>query len=190
MMIVAAAGVIMNGAIAFALHQTSSEVNIHSSFLHMLGDTISTAAVIVGGWIILLTGQTWVDPALSFGIGAMILWSAMGIVRESLNILLEGTPRGIRLHEVTQAIQATQGVLGVHDLHIWSLGSHTHALSCHILIADLPLSESDRILQQVNETLHRNFQIDHTTVQFEHIGCEVEHGCVMPVSESAHRHTH
>jgi cobalt-zinc-cadmium efflux system protein len=190
MMVVAGAGVVMNGAIALALHRSSHEVNIRSAFLHMLGDTISTAAVIVGGWGIMLTGHNWIDPALSLGIGTLILWSAMRVVRESLNILLEGTPRGIRLDEVIGAISGSHGVLGVHDLHVWSLGSETHALSCHILIADLPLSESDRILQQVNETLRDRFHIDHTTIQFEHVGCEVEHGCVMPVSESAHRHGH
>ena len=89
MMWVAAAGVIMNGAIAWLLFRASRDVNIRSAFLHMFGDTLSTAAVIVGGWAILLTGHTWIDSALSVGIGALILWSSLGIVRETLNILLE-----------------------------------------------------------------------------------------------------
>jgi len=80
--------------------------------------------------------------------------------------------------------------MGVHDLHIWSLSSEAHALSCHILIADLPLSASDRILQHVREDLHERFHIDHTTIQFEHVVCEVAHGCVVPVAEHEHRHTH
>lgn len=185
MIAVAAAGVVMNGVIALALYHSSRDVNIRSSFIHMLGDTVSTAAVIVGGWIIMATGRTWVDPALSLGIGLLILWSAIGIVRETLHILLEGTPRGLELQKVSDAICQTQGVMGVHDLHIWSLGSESHALSCHILIADLPLSESDRILQQVNERL-RDFHINHTTIQFEHVVCEVAHGCVVPVSEHTH----
>jgi len=190
MMAVAAAGVVMNAVIAFALYQSSRDVNIRSSFVHMLGDTVSTAAVIVGGWVIMTTERTWIDPALSFGIGVLILWSAIGIVRETLNILLEGTPRGMKLEKVVEAISQTEGVMGVHDLHVWSLGSESHALSCHILIADLPLSASDRILQQVNDRMREMFHILHTTIQFEHVVCEVAHGCVVAVSESAHPHTH
>jgi cobalt-zinc-cadmium efflux system protein len=91
---VAAAGVVMNGLIALMLYRTGKDVNIRSALLHEVGDTLSTAAVIAGGWAILVTGQEWIDSALSFGIGALILWSAFGIVRETLNILLEGTPRG------------------------------------------------------------------------------------------------
>jgi cobalt-zinc-cadmium efflux system protein len=163
-------------------------VNIRSAFVHMLGDTVSTAAVIVGGWIIIATGRTWVDPALSLGIGLLILWSASGIVRETLHILLEGTPRGLELAKVSEAICQSEGVMGVHDLHIWSLGSESHALSCHILIADLPLSESDRILQQVNDRLRERFHIHHTTIQFEHVVCEVAHGCVQPVTQTPHPH--
>src|SRR5919108_3663592 len=186
MMAVAAVGVVMNGVIALALHRSSRDVNIRSSFVHMLGDTVSTAAVLLGGWAILATGANWVDPALSFAIGALILWSAWGIVRETLNILLEGMPRGVKLDQVVESLGKIDGVLGVHDLHVWSLGSETHALSCHILIADLPLSASDRILQHVKELLHDSFHIDHTTIQFEHVVCEVAHGCVAPVHEHAH----
>ena len=183
MMAVAGAGVVMNAAIAFALYQNSHDVNIRSAFLHMMGDTVSTAAVIAGGAAISMTGSYWIDPALSFAIGALILWSAMGIVRETLNILLEGTPRGMKLEKVAAAINAVEGVLGVHDLHVWSLGSESHALSCHILIADLPLSASDSILQQINAKLLELFHIDHTTIQFEHVVCEVAHGCVQPVTQ-------
>jgi cobalt-zinc-cadmium efflux system protein len=188
MMAVAAAGVVMNGVIALALHSSSRDVNIRSAFVHMLGDTVSTAAVIMGGWVIMATGRTWVDPALSLAIGLLILWSAVGIVRETLHILLEGTPRGLELARVAEAICRTEGVMGVHDLHIWSLGSESHALSCHILIADLPLSESDRILQQVNDCLREMFHIHHTTIQFEHVDCEVAHGCVQPVTQSPRAH--
>src|SRR6266852_3039141 len=88
MMCVAAAGVIMNGGIALMLYRTNRDVNVRSALLHEIGDTLSTAAVIAGGWAILVTGQFWIDPALSFGIGALILWSSFGILRETLNILL------------------------------------------------------------------------------------------------------
>jgi cobalt-zinc-cadmium efflux system protein len=184
----AAAGVVMNGVIALLLHRSSRDVNIRSAFLHQFGDAISTAAVIAGGWAILVTHQNWIDSALSFGIGALILWSAFGIVRETLNILLEGTPRGMRLEVVEATIRKIEGVNDVHDLHVWSIGSENHALSCHISIADIPPSVSERILRDVKLRLHQEFHIEHTTIQFEHAICEVAHGCVVPVSEEAHHH--
>jgi cobalt-zinc-cadmium efflux system protein len=184
---VAAAGVVMNGLIALMLSRAARDVNIRSAILHEVGDTISTAAVIIGGWAILTTGKTWIDPALSFGIGGLILWSAFGIVRETLNILLEGTPRGIKLDRLEAAMRSVEGVNDVHDLHVWSIGSETHALSCHIAIADIPPSVSERILRDVKDRLHAEFRIDHTTIQFEHEECEVAHGCVIPVGES-HEH--
>lgn len=188
---VAAAGVVMNGVIALLLYRTSQDVNIRSALLHEVGDTLSTAAVIAGGWAILVTGQYWIDSALSFGIGALILWSAFGIVRETLNILLEGTPRGMKLDSIETAMRSVDGVNDVHDLHVWSIGSETHALSCHIAIADIPLSASDRILRDVKELLLRDFRIDHTTIQFEHAECEVAHGCVIPVPDTQeHEHRH
>ncbi|HEV2690145.1 MAG TPA: cation diffusion facilitator family transporter, partial [Bryobacteraceae bacterium] len=181
MMGVAAAGVVMNGVIALLLYRSKGDVNIRSALLHEIGDTLSTAAVIVGGWAILATGDYWIDSALSFGIGALILWSGFGIVRETLNILLEGTPCGMKLERVESAIREIEGVNDVHDLHVWSIGSETHALSCHISIADIPPSVSERILRDVKECLLRDFRIDHTTIQFEHVVCEVAHGCVIPV---------
>jgi len=190
MISVAAAGVIMNGVIALLLYRSGSDVNIRSAFLHEIGDTLSTAAVIAGGWAIMATGQYWIDSALSFGIGTLILWSAFGICKETLNILLEGTPRGMKLARVEAAIRGIDGVNDVHDLHVWSIGSETHALSCHIAIADIPPSVSERILRDVKECLHHDFRIDHTTIQFEHAECEVAHGCVMPVSAEEHHHSH
>ncbi len=188
---VAAAGVVMNGVIALLLYRSGRDVNIRSALLHEIGDTVSTAAVIVGGWVILATGQYWIDSALSFGIGALILWSGFGICRETLNILLEGTPRGLQLDRVEAAMRAVEGVNDVHDLHVWSIGSETRALSCHISIEDIPPSVSERILRDVKQRLHEEFRIDHTTIQFENVICEVAHGCVIPVSEEEHHgHSH
>src|ERR1700682_5739222 len=183
MIAVAAVGVMMNGVIALLLWRSSRDVNVRSALLHEGGDTLSTAAVLVGGFAILWTGQYWIDAALSFGIGALILWSSFGIVRETLNILLEGTPRGLRLEVVEAAMREIEGVNDVHDLHVWSIGSESRALSCHISIEDIPPSVSERILRDVKERLHHDFHIDHTTIQFEHVICEVAHGCVIPVSE-------
>lgn len=185
-------GVILNGAISAMLFKGSrGDLNIRSAFLHEIGDTISTLAVIIGAWFILKTGQAWIDPALSFGIGALILWSSLGIVRETLNILLEGTPRGIDVSQVSATILDVPGVNDVHDLHIWSIGSSSRALACHIAVADISLSESNTILLNVQERLREKFRISHTTVQFEHVQCDIAHGCVMPVVDHQHHgHTH
>ncbi|MEA2539669.1 MAG: cobalt-zinc-cadmium efflux system protein [Acidobacteriaceae bacterium] len=188
MMIVAAAGVLMNGVIAALLWTTSRDVNIRSTFIHMLGDTLSTAAVIVGGAAILFTGHNWIDPVLSILIAGLILWSSFSIVRETLNILLEGTPRGCSLAEIRVSLQAIEGVQDVHDLHVWSLGSQTHALATHITIDDIPPSESARILEQVNGALRQKFRIYHSTIQFECVECEVAHGCAPPIEIDEHNH--
>jgi cobalt-zinc-cadmium efflux system protein len=190
MMWVAAAGVVMNGMIALLLYRSGGDVNIRSALLHEVGDTLSTAAVIAGGWAILLTNNYWIDSVLSVAIGLLILWSGFGIVRETLNILLEGTPRGMKLEKIELAIRTVAGVNDVHDLHVWSIGSETHALSCHISIADIPPSVSERILRDVKDRLLHDFRIVHTTIQFENVVCEVAHGCVIPVSESEEHHHH
>src|SRR6202453_1637054 len=198
MMIVAAVGVLMNGAIAALLWGVARDVNLRSAFLHMAGDTLSTAAVIAGGAGILLTGQNWIDPVLSLLIAALILCSSVGIVRETLNILLEGTPRDCSLPEIRPGLEAVEGVINVHDLHVWSLGSQSRALACHVCIADIPPSESACILEKLNHVLKEHFQIAHTTIQFEHIGCGELEGCVVPIEEMAgpagehphHGHSH
>jgi len=191
MMAVAAAGVLMNGVIAALLWGVARDVNMRSAFIHMAGDTLSTAAVIAGGAGILFTGQNWIDPVLSLLIAALILWSSIGIVRETLNILLEGTPRGVSLPAIRTGMEEVEGVLNVHDLHVWSLGSQSRALACHVLIDDIPPSESACILIKINHILKDHFQISHTTIQFEHTGCEETHGCVVPIEEMAgHDHGH
>ena len=196
MMVVAAAGVVMNGVIAALLWGVARDVNLRSAFLHMAGDTLSTAAVIAGGAGILLTGKNWIDPVLSLVIAALILWSSVGIVRETLNILLEGRPRGVSLTDIRSGMEAVDGVVNVHDLHVWCLGSQSSAMACHVQIADIPPSESACILVNLNHVLKEHFHIAHTTIQFEHIGCEALHGCVVPPEEMTgggqthHGHVH
>ena len=179
---VAVIGVIMNGVISWVLFRAARDVNIRSAFVHQLGDTLSTAAVIVGGWAILWTGQTWVDPALSIGIACLVLWSSFGIIRETLNILLEGAPQGLSAEHITAVLAKIEGVRDVHDMHVWSIGSDTHALSCHIRIDDITMSESQIILRQVTEFLAATYNIEHTTIQLENVNCEVAHGCVIPIA--------
>jgi cobalt-zinc-cadmium efflux system protein len=183
---VAFAGVIMNGTISWFLFRAAHDVNMRSAFIHQLGDTLSTAAVIVGGWAIMLTGQTWIDPALSIGISCLILWSSLGIIQETLNILLEGAPRGMSVEQITGALTIVEGVNHVHDVHVWSIGSDTHALACHIRIDDIPLSESDVILRSVKLVLAKDFHIEHTTIQLENGECDVAHGCLIPIGSHNH----
>jgi cobalt-zinc-cadmium efflux system protein len=196
MMYVAAAGVVMNGVIAALLWGVARDVNLRSAFIHMAGDTLSTAAVIAGGAGILLTGHNWIDPVLSLVIAALILWSSAGIVRETLNILLEGTPRNVDLSHIRTGMEGVPGVLNVHDLHCWSLGSQSRALACHVTIDDIPPSESAAILSKLRHVLKDHFNICHTTIQFEHENCEVLEGCVVPMEEMAsgadpgHGHSH
>jgi cobalt-zinc-cadmium efflux system protein len=194
MMAVAAAGVAMNGVIAVLLWGVARDVNLRSAFIHMAGDTLSTAAVIIGGAGIFLTGRNWIDPVLSLFIAALILWTSADIVRETFNILLEGTPRGISLTEIRAGMEAVKGVVNVHDLHVWSLGSNSRALACHVTIADIPLSESADILARLNHMLKERFHIGHTTIQFENLCCEELNGCVVSMEEMmgnpSHKHEH
>jgi cobalt-zinc-cadmium efflux system protein len=191
MMSVAAAGVVMNGLIAALLWKSSGDVNIRSVFLHMLGDTLSTAAVILGGLAILLTHQYWIDPVLSLVISAMILWSSWSIIRETLHILLEGTPRSLNLNELRSAVSAIPDVLNVHDLHVWSLTSQSHALSCHVQLVEMPLASAEGVLERINHQLRDHFGIHHTTIQVEVTDCVTVDGCCSPPAlEVVDGHSH
>ncbi|HLA41251.1 MAG TPA: cation diffusion facilitator family transporter, partial [Candidatus Glassbacteria bacterium] len=139
MMAVAGVGFLVDSGVSLALLRGSKgDVNVRTAFLHTAGDAVSTAGIVVGGWLIQTTGWQQIDPILSFLIGGLILWSSRDIIQETLNILLEGLPRGLSLEAVIASLRKTEGVEDVHDVHIWSLGSHTHALSCHLAIADIP----------------------------------------------------
>jgi cobalt-zinc-cadmium efflux system protein len=193
MMVVAGGGLVLNGGIMWGLRMARRhDINIRSAFVHMMGDLLGSFGIVIGAIAIRYTGWQQIDPALSILIGALIIWTAWDIIQESLNILLEGLPRGLDLQSVCSAMCEVEGVLDVHDLHIWNLGSNTRALSCHVLIQDLPPSASECILKCVNDLLADRFQICHTTVQFEHVGCAVsENGCVIPVDVGeSHEHHH
>lgn len=187
MIVVAGLGLLLNGGVMLALRQASRhDINVRSAFIHMLGDALGSAAIVAGAIAIRYTGWVRLDPALSIVIAALVVWTAFDIIRESLNILLEGLPRGLRLGDVASCMREIEGVLDVHDLHIWSLGSSTHALSCHVLIEDVPPSCSDAVLRRLNGMLSDRFHIAHTTVQFEHASCAIsETGCAIPT-----RHDH
>ncbi len=186
MMWVAAAALVLNGAIVIALSRgKKGDINIRAAVVHMVGDAVGAVAIIVGALAIRYTGLTYIDPILSIILGLFIVYTAWDIIRESLNILLEGLPRGIHLDKVTQAMSSVDGVIDVHDLHIWSLGSNTHALCSHVLIDDMPASESEGILRRINEALS-GFGIHHATIQFEHVPCLLADCQCQPVA--AHNH--
>jgi cobalt-zinc-cadmium efflux system protein len=185
MLAIATLGLVLNGAIMWGLRsERGHNVNVRSAWAHMFGDALSSVGIIAGAIVIHYTGWERTDPLLSGLIGFLIVWTAWDVIKETLNILLEGLPRGLDLNHVTGAMRRVPDVLDVHDVHIWSLGSNTHAMSCHVLIADVPLSESDSILQNLNRVLGEQFSIWHTTVQFEHINCP---GCPIP---NQHNHVH
>lgn len=183
MLVVAALGLVVNLAIMIALHRDQGhDLNIRAAYVHMLGDALGSIGIIAGSVLIRYTGWHVIDPTLSVFIAGLIIWTAWDIVRDTLNILLEGLPRGMTLEAVTQAIREIPGVKDVHDLHIWSLGTKTHALSCHVVIADIPPSESAPVLARLNRMLAERFGIHHTTVQFEHTECAVSlNGCTILV---------
>lgn len=176
MLWVGVAGLVMNSAIALFLESGRHDVNIRAAFVHMLGDALATALVIFAALVIARTGLTVVDPLLSLAIAFLILASGWGIFRETLNILLEGAPVGMKLEAVAADLAGVAGVQAVHDLHIWSLGSESHALSAHVQIADIPPSASEEIRQALCALLAARYRIRHATLQFEHAACE---GCPM-----------
>jgi len=186
MIVTAGLGILLNVGIILGLRRHESDLNIRAASVHMLGDALGSVAIIVGAIAIRYTGWLAIDPILSILIAALIVWSAIDIIRESLNILLEGLPRGLSLQSVTSSMREVPGVLDVHDVHVWSLGSSAHALSCHALIGDMPPSESDCILKGINQVLGEKFHIHHTTIQFEHANCELSQtGCHI-----VHHHEH
>lgn len=168
MMVVGVVALVTNSSISFGLSGGRQDLNVRAVFIHNLGDALSNVGIIAGAWIIHRTGQHLVDPVLAFLIAGMILWSSFGILVDSSNILLESVPRGMNQADVASAILAVEGVHEVHDVHVWSLGSRTVALSCHVRILDMPTSESERIARRIRELLASDFHITHTTIQFEH----------------------
>jgi cobalt-zinc-cadmium efflux system protein len=172
MLVVAAAAFVLNATITWWLHDDGREdLNIRSAVLHMLGDAASSVGIVVAALLIARTGSPYWDPAVSILIGILILWSSFGVLREAVNLLLEGTPPGIDPDEVTRAIAAVDGILGVHHLHVWALGPSRRALSAHLIVGDVPLKSTSQLLGRVNALLEHEYAIEHTTIQFELVDC-------------------
>ncbi|MEA2164286.1 MAG: cobalt-zinc-cadmium efflux system protein [Thermoanaerobaculia bacterium] len=185
MLITATAGLLLNGAITLWLRDHSHQnLNIRSAVLHMLGDAFSSAGIIVAALLIRATGALFWDPAVSIAIGVLILWSSWGILREAINLLLEGTPAGIDPDAIAKAISALDGIDGVHHLHIWALAPSRPALSCHLKVGDVPVRSTGNLLAKVNEMLEHEYGITHTTVQFEFAECDADDPYCVPYGDA------
>ncbi len=178
---VSLAALAVNGGITLALVRGRRDLNLRSVLIHNFGDALSNLGILAGALVIRSTGAYWVDPAIGAAIGALVLWTSYGILRESSHILLEGLPREMLLEDVARTILRVPGVEEVHDIHIWTLGTDLHALSCHVRIPDMHMEESEKILARIHERLESEFHITHTTIQFERAGLPRAAGLYMPV---------
>ena len=174
----ALAAIAINAFVILILRQEQRDLNQRAALLHVFGDVAASAGVVVAGAVIVLTGWLYVDPLLSLAIAALIAYGAVGIVRETVNLLMEGTPPEINLAAVTSEINGAELVTGVHDLHVWALAPRDLALSCHIVMDDTTLSEAEHVVRDLETALCERFAIGHTTIQVEscHPCGEIHHG--------------
>jgi cobalt-zinc-cadmium efflux system protein len=194
MIVVALIAILMNTVISLWLRSgAKKDLSVRSAYMHMLGDGISAAGVVVAGVVVASTRASIADPAVSVLIGILILWSSWGIMKESVNVLLEGVPEGMELETVERTIGAVSGVLAVHDLHVWAVGSGMVCCSCHIGVEEQSIRSGQNVLRAVAEELEQKFGIRHSTIQVEAEGCDPnDMYCVMKIAQrfqaSAHRH--
>src|SRR5690606_4045005 len=168
MLAVAGVGLAANILVMLILKQhTAKSINIQSAFVHVVYDTVSSVAVIVTGFIALYTGITIVDPLVAFLIAGLVARSAYGIVRTSTHILLEGAPRELDVQQVINAVKQLDGVVDVHDLHVWTISTGMNALSGHVVVRDQMLSQSSNLINEINAMLAERYNITHTTIQLE-----------------------
>jgi len=181
MMAIAGVGLAANIIGIILLRRGSRKsINVRAAFWHVAGDTLSSVGVIVAGAIIYFTGWYIADPILAVVIGVVILWGAVRIVRESSDILLESVPPHVKVEEVSTAVKKVEGVVDMHDIHVWTITSGIYALSAHLSIADQTVSQSCDIVTKVNEVLEHDFNITHTTLQLECESCPTGLVCNLP----------
>ena len=197
MFLSAGIGIAVNLYIGFGLRKEGDSLNVRAATLHVFGDVGASAGVILAGIIILLTRWTIIDPLLSIGIAALIAVGAWRILRETTDILLEAVPKGLSMPDLVSDMRKVEGVEDVHDLHVWCITSNMYALSCHIMIDDMPQSKSSTILQSMNKMLSERYHIGHATIQFEctphqELCCSIEGllYCRMDACEDSGNHTH
>ena len=192
MIVVAAIAVLLNTVIAVWLHgHAAHNVNVRSAFIHMVGDALSSAGVVVAGIVIHYTGWVYADPLVSVLICAFIAYSSWGIIRETVNILLEGTPKGLDVGAMARAMEAVPGVTDVHDLHVWTIADGMNALSCHLRVNESDLPHAARVVMEVKTLLAAQYQVSHSTIETECSGCESNAlYCQMPTPNSHCDHDH
>ena len=192
MIVVALTAILMNTVISFWLRSAAKkDLNVRSAYMHMLGDAISAAGVVVAGVIVAFTGASIADPVVSILIGILILWSSWGILKASFNVLLEAIPEGMNIVEVEQTIGSVHGVLAVHDLHVWTVGSSMVCCSCHVMVDEQSVRSGENVLRAVTEELEQHFGIAHTTIQVEVEGCDPnDMYCVKRAAEHARVRDH
>jgi cobalt-zinc-cadmium efflux system protein len=173
------AALAVNGGITLSLVRGHSDLNLRSILVHNFGDALSNIAIIGGATLMRYTHLNWIDPLLGMAIGLLVLYSSIGILRESAHILLEGRPLGTQVEEVARAILTVEHVQEVHDIHIWSLGGAHNALSCHARIPDMHMDKCEQVLAAIREKV-QEFGIEHSTVQLERAGLPATSGIVMP----------
>ena len=159
--------------VALLRSRASSDINIRSAVLHLLGDAAASAAVVVAGIVILVTDWYPIDPLISVALGLAILWGAWRIIRETLEIFLESSPRAIDVDQLVAEMKTEDGVRDIHDIHVWTLGSEVYALSCHVLVDDVKVSEGGRIMADLKKMLADDFGIVHSTLELEAVCCDV-----------------
>ncbi|MBV8066390.1 MAG: cation transporter [Candidatus Eremiobacteraeota bacterium] len=171
---VAAAGLAVNGGVGMLLRGGGkTDLNVRAALFHVFGDALGGAAVILGGIAIALTHRAWIDPLLSLFVAAIIVIGIIRIFRDATNVLLESVPSDVNAADLVKHIGRIPGVIGIHDLHVWSIGSGSHALSAHVLLDDRRLSEAADVLRDIDECVKSHFGIAHLTVQFECDNCPI-----------------
>ena len=174
MTVVAAIGLSINACVGFVLHRQGREnLNVRAALFHVMGDALGAAAVIGGGIAIALTRQAWIDPLLSLFVAGIIVAGVLRVIRDAADVLLESVPSGVDAAVVTEHLNDVAGVTGVHDLHVWSIGSGSRALSAHVRLDDRRLSEATDVLREIDDCMQTHFGITHVTIQFECESCPV-----------------
>ena len=163
---VAAVAILVNAATALLFARgRESDINVRAAFQHMAADAIVSATVVCAGFIILWTGQRWVDPMMSLAVAVIISWGSIGLLKESVGMSLMGVPEGIDVEEVEAELAELDGVDTVHDLHVWPLSTTETALTAHLVAPHV--ASSDALLEAARKMLHDRFRIGHCTIQIE-----------------------
>jgi cobalt-zinc-cadmium efflux system protein len=171
---VAAVGLAVNAAIGLLLRaQSKSDLNVRAALFHVFGDALGAGAVIVGGIAIGLTGQAWIDPLLSLFVAGIIVVGVGRLLRDATDVLLESVPGDVDAASLTEHLERVGGVAGIHDLHVWSIGSGSRALSAHVALDDRRLSEATAVLREIDACARAHFNITHVTIQFECESCPI-----------------